>query len=364
MLDRFQSQSPKHLPAVDELHPSIAMTKPIFLPCTDGTRLGLGGAPLGNLFTPISDAQAHLVIETAWAEGCRTFDTAPHYGHGLSERRMGDALRQHGRNSLRLSSKVGRLLTPDPNAPNEQHGYVNTLPFVQHWDFSRSGIRRSIEDSLQRLGMTHLDAVFIHDIDAKTHGTQTEHVLKQVLDDTLPTLHRLKEEGLLSHIGLGVNDHHIVTRALEHASLDCLLLAGRYSLLDQAALALIPTLQQKNIALALGGVFNSGILAQRLNPQTQTTFDYVAAPADLLDKAMRLQTICDQFDVPLSAAALQFALAAPAEIVLLGIRTPREWQQARQAAAHKIPQALWQELRELDLIPPTAPIPSNHQTHD
>lgn len=358
MLDRFQTQSPTHLPAVDEPTPSMNMPKTIFPPCTDGTRLGLGGAPLGNLFHAISDAQAHSVIETAWADGCRTFDTAPHYGHGLSERRMGDVLRHHERNNLCMSSKVGRLLTPDPNAPSEQHGYVNTLPFVQHWDFSRSGIRRSMEDSLQRLGMTHLDAVFIHDIDEKTHGKQTEHVLQQVLDDTLPTLQRLKEEGLLSHIGLGVNDHHVVSRVLQHASFDCLLLAGRYSLLDQTALALMPILQQKSITLALGGVFNSGILAQKLTHETQATFDYAAAPATLLDKAMRLQTICDKFDVPLPAAALQFALAAPAEIVLLGIRSPQEWQQARQAAAHKIPKALWQELRELELIPQTAPIPA------
>lgn len=334
------------------------MTQPIFLPCTDGTRLGLGGAPLGNLFQPISDAQAQRVMQTAWTDGCRTFDTAPHYGHGLSERRMGDALRPQLRNNLRLSSKVGRLLTPDRNAPVEQHGYVNTLPFVQHWDFSRNGVRRSIEDSLQRLGLPHLDAVFIHDIDEKTHGTQTEQVLKQVLENTLPALQRLKEEGLLSHIGLGVNDHNIVTRVLHHASLDCLLLAGRYSLLDQTALALMPSLQQKNIALALGGVFNSGILAQRLTDHTQATFDYVAAPATWMDKAMRLQTICDKFEVSLPSAALQFALAAPADIVLLGIRTPQEWQQARHAAAVKIPQALWQELRDLGLIPQAAPTPS------
>ena len=327
-----------------------------FMPCTDGLRIGLGGAPLGNLFRAISDEQARAVIDTAWADGCRTFDTAPHYGHGLSERRMGDALRPHTRSSLSLSTKVGRLLTPDRHAPSEQHGYVQTLAFTQHWDFSRDGIRRSIEDSLQRLGLTHLDAVFIHDIDLKTQGQQTDVVFKQVLDETFPMLQQL--------IGLGVNDHNIVTRVLAHAQMDALLLAGRYSLLDQTALSLMPILKNNNVALALGGVFNSGILATRLTNQAHPTFDYAAAPQEWLDKAWRIQNVCDQFGVSLASAALQFALAAPAEIVLLGIRSPQEWQQARSAAKNHIPLELWQQLRDLHLIPSNAPTPTYDMPHD
>jgi len=156
------------------------MKTPAFLPCTDGARLGLGGAPLGNLFEAMDDAQARAVIDAAWADGCRSFDTAPHYGHGLSERRLGDALRGHPRNTWRLSSKVGRLLTPQAQVPREQHSYVNTLPFIQHWDFSASGVRRSVEDSLQRLGLAQLDAVYIHDIDAATHGPGAASVLRPV----------------------------------------------------------------------------------------------------------------------------------------------------------------------------------------
>ena len=156
------------------------MNTSAFLPCTDGARLGLGGAPLGNLFEAMSDAQARAVVDVAWADGCRSFDTAPHYGHGLSERRLGDALRGHPRSSLRLSSKVGRLLTPQAQVPPEQHSYVNTLPFVQHWDLSASGVRRSVEDSLQRLGLAQLDAVYIHDIDAGTHGAQADAVLRRM----------------------------------------------------------------------------------------------------------------------------------------------------------------------------------------
>ena len=335
------------------------MTASLFLPCTDGARLGLGGAPLGNLFEAVSDAQARALIDAAWADGCRTFDTAPHYGHGLSERRLGDALRSHPRAQLALSSKVGRLLTPDGNAPASQHGYVQTLPFVQHWDLSAAGIRRSVEDSLQRLGLARLDAVFIHDVDAHTHGADAPRVLRQVLDESLPALRQLQAQGLVGGIGLGVNDHEVVLQVLAHAELDCLLLAGRYSLLDQVALPqLMPELLRRGVALALGGVFNSGILARRVDPSENPTFNYAAAPREWLDKALRLQAVCDRHGVPIAAAALQFALAHPAvQIALLGVRTLQEWQQARSHARHVIDPALWSDLRHEGLLPEEAPTP-------
>ncbi len=339
------------------------MNTTAFLPCTDGARLGLGGAPLGNLFQPLSDAQARSVVDTAWADGCRTFDTAPHYGHGLSERRLGDALRPHPRHTWRLSSKVGRLLTPQAQVPIEQHGYVATLPFVQHWDLSASGVRRSVEDSLQRLGLAQLDAVYIHDIDAATHGAQAATVLRQVLDETLPELARLKQEGLLSQIGLGVNDHQIVEQVLRHADLDALMLAGRYTLLDQAALpTLMPQLVQKNVALALGGVFNSGILATRVTADRPLSFNYAPAAQAWVDKALGIQAVCDQHGVTLRAAALQFALAHPATHgVILGARSASEWHDARQAEKEAIPADFWQQLRHEGRIPPEAPVPGDLQ---
>lgn len=337
------------------------MNTTAFLPCTDGARLGLGGAPLGNLFQPLSDAQARSVVDAAWADGCRTFDTAPHYGHGLSERRLGDALRPHARHTWRLSSKVGRLLTPQAQAPSDQHGYVATLPFVQHWDWSASGVRRSVEDSLQRLGLAQLDAVYIHDIDAATHGAQAATVLRQVLDETLPELARLKQEGLLSQIGLGVNDHQIVEQVLCHADLDALMLAGRYTLLDQAALpTLMPQLVQKNVALALGGVFNSGILATRVTTDRPLSFNYAPAAQAWVDKALGIQAVCDQHGVTLRAAALQFALAHPATHgVILGARSASEWHDARQAEKETIPTDFWQQLRHEGWIPSAAPVPGD-----
>ncbi len=337
----------------------FATMNPAFLPCTDGARLGLGGAPLGNLFQPLSDAQARGLIDTAWTDGCRTFDTAPHYGHGLSERRLGDALRPYPRSHWRLSSKVGRLLTPQEGAPREQHSYVDTLPFVQHWDLSAAGVRRSVEDSLQRLGLAQLDAVYIHDIDEATHGAQANAVLRQVLDETLPELARLKAQSLLSHIGLGVNDHQIVEQVLCHADLDVLMLAGRYTLLDQSALpTLMPQLIRRRVALALGGVFNSGILATRVATDRTLTFNYAPAAQAWVDKALGMQAVCDQHGVSLSAAALQFALAHPAtQIVMLGVRSADQWQAARQAEREVIPAGFWQQLRHEGWIPAEAPTP-------
>lgn len=337
------------------------MKTPAFLPCTDGTRLGLGGAPLGNLFEALDDAQARAVVDAAWSDGCRSFDTAPHYGHGLSERRLGDALRGHARSRWRLSSKVGRLLTPQAQVPQEQHSYVNTLPFVQHWDLSASGVRRSVEDSLQRLGLAQLDAVYIHDIDAATHGPRAAAVLRQVLEETLPELARLKQAGLLSHVGLGVNDHQIVEQVLRHADLDVLMLAGRYTLLDTVALpTLMPQLLMRRVALALGGVFNSGILATRVTKDRTLTFNYAPAAQVWVDKALGIQNVCDQHGVSMPAAALQFALAHPAtQIVMLGVRSADQWQAARQAAGEKIPLDFWQQLRHEGWIPPEAPVPGD-----
>ena len=336
-----------------------AQAQPVFLPCADGARLGLGGAALGNLFEPVSDVQVRALLDRAWDDGCRSFDTAPHYGHGLSERRMGDALRGHSRETFSLSSKVGRLLTPDRHAPAKQHGYVQTLPFVQHWDFSAAGMRRSVEDSLQRLGLSCLDTVFIHDMDAHTQGDRAEAVFRQVIDEALPALAQLKTEGLVRAFGLGVNDHTIVSQVLAHAELDALLLAGRYTLLDTSALpVLMPQLQQRGVALALGGVFNSGILASRIDAARTLTFNYAPAKQVWIDKALRLQAVCDRHGVPIEAAALQFALHHPATaLVLLGARSVQEWDHARQAAKVQIPADLWAELRHEALIPEEAPTP-------
>ncbi|MDB5848263.1 MAG: aldo/keto reductase [Rhodoferax sp.] len=326
--------------------------------------LGLGGAALGNLFTAITDDAAHAVITVAIADGCRSFDTAPHYGNGLSEQRFGRALRQLPRDDFVLSTKVGRVLTADASAPRAQHGYVDVLPFAQHWDYSAAGVRRSVEDSLQRLGLARLDVAYVHDCDAETHGAAYPQVLHQVLTEALPELRRLQAEGLLRHIGLGVNDVAVCLDVLRAADIDCLLLAGRYSLLDHAALAeLLPVCTQRGVRIAVGGVFNSGILAtgvrEAMRTGAEVRFNYGPASSEWVRRTAAIEAVCEIFGVPLRAAALQFPLAHPAvEIVMAGPQTTAHWQDAVAMVSHVVPSAFWQALRDAQLIPAMAPAPA------
>jgi D-threo-aldose 1-dehydrogenase len=333
----------------------------VIFPPAGRLRLGLGGAPLGNLFQAVSEAEARALVDAAWASGCRSFDTAPHYGHGLSERRLGDALRLQARGSYVLSSKVGRLLVPDAQAARAQHGYVDILPFNQRWDFSAAGTRRSVEDSLQRLGLARLDVVYVHDPDALTHGANARAVLRQLLAETLPELLRMKEQGLIGAIGLGTNDVAIVLEVLREAGLDVLMLAGRYSLLDHSALPeLLPLCEKRGVRIALGGVFNSGILATGVGGPggTKASFDYGPAGREWLERTARIEAVCGRHAVPLRAAALQFPLAHPAvEIVMLGARKVTEWNDALAMLEHAIAPAFWAELRGEGLLPEQAPTP-------
>lgn len=329
---------------------------------TNGLRLGLGGAPLGNLFAAIDDNAALDLVQAAWASGCRSFDTAPHYGNGLSEHRLGQALRGRARASFTLSTKVGRLLRPSAAAPRAQNGYVDVLPFVQDWDYSARGVRRSVEDSLQRLGMASLDAVYVHDCDAGAHGPDYARVLCQVVDEALPELRRMRGEGLLRHIGLGVNDVQVCLDVLRRSDLDCLLLAGRYSLVDHSALAeLLPLCVQRGVRIALGGVFNSGILATGVRhggAGTPLRFNYAQAPQHWIDRVAAVEDVCARHAVPLRAAALQFPLAHPAvEIVLLGPQDRAQWDDGVAMLGHAVPAAFWRDLRANALVPATAPLP-------
>lgn len=330
-----------------------------FPPCAASRlRLGLGGAPLGNLFTAVTDDDARALVDAAWASGCRSFDTAPHYGHGLSERRLGDALRRHSRDEFVLSSKVGRVLLPDAGAPRAQHGYVDILPFRQAWDFSAAGTRRSVEDSLQRLGLPRLDVAYVHDPDAATHGARAPEVLRQVIDETLPALRQLQQEGLVRAIGLGTNDVEVVLQVLREANLDVLMLAGRYSLLDHSALPeLLPQCVARGVRIALGGVFNSGILATGTR-RGAPTFNYAPAARAWLERTAQIEAVCEAHGVPLRAAALQFPLGHPAvEIVMLGARQVAEWDDALAMLQHRIQPGFWTALREQGLLPAEAPTP-------
>ncbi len=323
--------------------------------------LGFGGAPLGNLFAEIADTAAARLVRHAFDRGIRFFDTAPHYGNGLSEHRMGAALREVQRDDYVLSTKVGRLLVPEPSAPREQNGYVGVLPFVQRWDYSRDGTLRSIDDSLQRLGLARIDYVFIHDVARDAHGDSQPARFREAMEGAVPALARLKSERVIAGFGLGVNDWQVCVDALAHADLDLLLLAGRYTLLDQSALAeLLPLCVARGTRIVLGGPFNSGILATGARPADGRTvyFDYAPASAEVLDRVRAIEAVCAAHGVSLKAAALQFPRAHRAiACVLAGARSEAELDENIALASEPIPDAFWRDLRAQRLVAEAAPLP-------
>ena len=321
----------------------------------------LGCAPLGNLFHAVDEDEATALVAHAHLHGARYFDTAPHYGNGLSEHRLGVALRHCRRDELLISTKVGRLLAPDPDAPTTQFGYVDTLPFVQRFDYTRDGVLRSLDDSLQRLGMSRVDLVYIHDIDMATHGATFPSRFRDMLDGAIPALAALKAQGTIGGFGLGVNDVQICLDTLHHADLDVILLAGRYTLADQSALAmLLPECVRRGVAVVLGGPFNSGILATGSRPRdgSQPFFNYAPATPAIVERVSGLEDVCRAFAVPLRAAALQFPCAHPAVAnVLAGARSRAEYDDRRAMQQHAILDAFWQALRARHLIDAAAPLP-------
>ena len=323
--------------------------------------LGFGGAPLGNLFSAIADDAASTLVRRAFDRGIRYFDTAPHYGNGLSEHRIGAALRELSRDAYALSTKVGRLLVPDRNAPRDQYGYVGVLPFVQRWDYSREATLRSIDDSLQRLGLARIDYVFIHDVARDAHGDAQPARFREAMEGAVPALARLKAERVIAGFGLGVNDWQVCVDALAHADLDLLLLAGRYTLLDQTALPeLLPLCAARGTRIVLGGPFNSGILATgtRSADGRPAYFDYAPASAEVLDRARAIEAVCAAHRVSLKAAALQFPRAHPAiACVLAGARSEAELDENIALMSEPIPDAFWRDLRAERLVAEAAPLP-------
>ncbi len=315
------------------------------------TELGLGTAPLGNLFTTVSDDEAAACVDAAWDSGIRYFDTAPHYGLGLSERRTGAALRQRPRDSYTLSTKVGRLLEPvaepvgDDLGDDLANGFAVPATHRRVWDFSADGVRRSIEASLTRLGLDRIDVVYLHDPD--DHGPQA-------LAEAYPALERLRAEGVVGAIGAGMNQSALLTRFVRETDVDVVLLAGRYTLLDQDGLTeLLPEAQRRGVGVVIGGAFNSGLLA---DPRPGATFDYTAAPDALLERALRMKAVCEGHGVPLRAAALRFPLDHPAvRSVLVGARSAAEITDAAAMTALPVPAGLWDDLRGEGLIPQEAP---------
>lgn len=314
------------------------------------TRLGLGTAPIGNLFRPVQEAEAHATIRRAYGLGLRLFDTAPLYGHGLAERRLGQAVGQLPRDELTVATKVGRLLragAPAAGGAGGRASYVDVPPVQPHFDFSYDGVMRSVEESLGRLGLDRVDILHIHDPD--TH-------LGEALTGAFRALDRLRSDGRIGAVGAGMNHPEPLVRFAREADFDCFLLAGRYTLLDQTGLGeLLPLCVEKRIAIIIGGVYNSGILA---DPRPGATFDYKPAERPRLERAERLKVVCDRHGVPLMAAAIQFPLAHPAvATVLTGARSVAELDENEHMFRWKVPADLWQELRAEGLLPEDAPVP-------
>jgi D-threo-aldose 1-dehydrogenase len=322
------------------------------------SEIGFGAASLGNLYQEISNADAAGTAVAAIAAGIRYFDTAPHYGFGLSERRLGDALRD--RNGLIVSTKVGRLLRPllGHRGTAERFGFRTPMPFEPQFDYSYDAILRSFEDSQQRLGLARIDILYVHDIGQLTHGERHEETFAQLTrGGGLRALEELRSGGAIGGFGLGVNEWQICLDVMDLVDLDVILLAGRYTLLEQAALdAFLPACIARDVAVVIGGAYNSGILATGTRRSGMVHYDYAPASAAMLDHVRRIEEICDRHAVTLAAAALQFPLAHPAVVsVIPGLGSVRRVEETLALYQEAIPGAFWAELRSEGLLRDDAP---------
>lgn len=323
------------------------------------TAMGFGAAPIGNFLRPIDDETADAMVRRAHAAGLTYFDTAPLYGHGLSELRLGHALRWVPRDSFVLSTKVGRLLTPARRETIDFAPWVNAGAFKLRFDYSYDGAMRSIEDSLQRMGLEHVEIVFIHDCDQFTHGPERQpEMFEAAMAGAARALLKLREEGVVRSVGLGVNEWEVCLAGLERHDFDGFLLAGRYTLLEQEALdRFLPLCVERGASIALGGGYNSGILAT--GAVAGAKYNYAPAPAWAMEKTARIQAVCDRHKVPLAAAALQFVLAHPAvPTIIPGTRTVAQLEQNLALIEHPIPADLWAELKHERLLREDAPVPA------
>lgn len=318
---------------------------------------GFGTAPIGNIFREIDEDTSNAMIQHAWDKGVRYFDTAPMYGHGLSEMRTGHSLRWKDRDDFILSSKVGRVLKPARRQDINFEPWTNAAPFTMHFDYSYDGIMRSFEDSLQRMALEHMDICFIHDIDVFTRGNEQPEVFKQAMDEAWKALESLRDQGVVKAIGVGVNEWEVCHAALEQRDFDCFLLAGRYTLLEQDALdKFLPLCEERGAAVVVGGGFNSGILAT--GAKEGAKYNYAPAPDDIMDKVRRIEAVCAEYNVPLPAAALQFVVAHPAvPTFMAGTRTVEQLDQNLNWFSHDIPAYFWADLKAKGLLREDAPVP-------
>lgn len=322
--------------------------------------LGFGAAALGNLYAAIDDAAADATLQAALAAGLRYVDTAPHYGRGLSERRVGDGLR--GREDVIVSTKVGRLMEPDATITDdrERDGFHTAMPFRMRYDYSHDGILRSHDHSLQRLGLARVDLLFIHDIGRVTHGAADAGYREQLIaGGGLKALARLRDEGAIAGFGVGVNEIDVCLELMDETAFDVILLAGRYTLLEQEPLdQLFPACTAAGTSVVIGGPYNSGILATGSGGGAMPRYNYAPAPQDVLDKVRALEAVAARHGVSLAAAALAFVLAHPqVASVIPGLASADQVADTVRLYEAPIPTDFWAELWQEGLIRPDAPRP-------
>jgi D-threo-aldose 1-dehydrogenase len=310
----------------------------------------MGAAAIGNLYRPMTDEEAIDTVAAALEAGISYIDTAPHYGFGLSEKRLGEALRDQ---KVMLSTKVGRLLRPIAGGPSVRHGFAEAAPFEPVFDYSYDAVMRSFEESCARLGRGKIDLLLAHDLGRVTHGEAHEAHYRAFMEGGYRAMRELRDSGAVRAIGLGVNEWQICEQAMADAEFDLFLLAGRYTLLEQGALdSFLPACAARDIGVIIGGPYNSGILAGG------THFNYEPAPEPILAKVSRLKQHCTLHGVTLAAAALQFPLAHPQIVsVIPGMAGRRQVEEASRLMNTAIPAGFWSALREDGLLHPDAPIP-------
>jgi len=323
------------------------------------SQLGLGGAPLGDFSSHLDEAEALATVEAAYASGVTLFDTSPLYGNGLSEHRFGHVLRRKQGDSFVLSSKVGRWLRPRPAAEIDRGWFVGGLNFEAVVDYSYDGTMRSLEQSFQRLGLNTIDILNIHDVDIWTHGEEGyERHFRTAIGGAYKALDELRRAGTIKAIGLGVNEIEPCLRFADAGDFDCFLLAGRYTLLEYAALdELLPLCERRGISIILGGPYNSGILATGAVPAA--TYNYKPAPAEIMNRVALIEAVCQRHGVKIAAAALQFPLGhRQVASMIPGAISPEQVERNAALMSAAIPSGLWAELKHEGLMPPFAPVPA------
>lgn len=326
------------------------------------TELGMGTAPLGNLYRALDEATAQGALQAAWDVGCRFFDTAPLYGLGLAETRLNGFLRGRPRDAYILSTKVGRLLTVC--AAEERTGigkFFDTPSRREIYDYSYDGVMRSLEDSFERLGIDRIDVVLCHDVDIFTHGSKeaSDARIREFMEGGYKALHKLRHQGVIAAIGAGVNEWQVCETMARAGDFDLFLLAGRYTLLEQEALdSFLPLCVERGIGVVLGGPYNSGILAS--GPRLGAFYNYDPAPPEILDRVRRIEEVCQAHGVALIEAALRFPLGHPAVIsVIPGAQSADEVRRNAQIIGASIPPALWAALKSEGLLRADAPVPGD-----